>query len=302
MSTDEQAATQGKVVTSASETTPRNDATAKADKNVGAPAGGQRGVSELMQRRVYETVARKREWDGPPEPALAAIEQEIGSKGWYTRGYLPHCDKPGTIQMVTFRLADAMPASLRHEWEALLAIEDERVRRTKLEAYLDQGRGECVLRNPRVAVAVETVFLCFDSQRYRMIAWVVMPNHAHLLFELWDMPMGELLKVWKGTSANAANRVLGRAGTFWQEDYWDRYMRDEAHFRKARHYIEWNPVKAGLARTPEEWAFTSANAKWKWSGEARYWRGQLLNKPPAPAPRARGADKNVRAPVSRETP
>jgi len=46
---------------------------------------------------------------------------------------LPHYDKPGTLQMLTFRLADAMPAGRRHEWEALRRIEDERERRTKLE-------------------------------------------------------------------------------------------------------------------------------------------------------------------------
>jgi len=292
------------VEVSASATADRIVYSGKADKNVGAPVGApvgaKRDAATLMKRRVYETVASKREWEGPPEPAVAAIEKAISSKGWYTRGYLPHCDKPGTIQMVTFRLADAMPVSLRREWEDLLTIEDERERRTKLEAYLDLGRGECVLRDPRVAAAVETVFLCFDGQRYRMIAWVAMPNHAHLLFELWDMPMGELLKAWKGASANAANRSLGRKGTFWQEEYWDRYMRDEAHFRKAKHYIEWNPVKSGLVRTPELWAFSSANPKWQWSTEERYLRGQLLNKPPAPEPRARQADRHVRAPGSSE--
>ena len=244
---------------------------------------------------MYQTVARKRAWEGPREPAEAAAEATIGSKGWHTRGYLPHYDKPGTIQMVTFRLADAMPASQRHEWEGLWAIGDERERRTKLEAYLDQGRGECRLRDSRVAAAVETVFLRFEGQRYRMIAWVIMPNHAHLLFELWNMPMGELLKAWKGTSANAANRVLSRRGTFWQEEYWDRYMRDEEHLRKAKHYIEWNPVKAGLVRTPEAWAFSSANPQWRWSAGDKDGRGHLINMPSPPESCERGADKNVRA-------
>lgn len=257
-----------------------------------------KAMKRKVNQRIYQFVRDKRAWEGPREPAEAAIEEAIGSKGWYTRGYLPHFDKPGTIQMVTFRLADAMPAALRHEWEALLALEDERERRTKLEAYLDGGRGECCLRDERVAAVVEEVFLRFDGQRYRIPAWVVMPNHVHLLFELWDLPMGELLKAWKGTSANAANRVLGRKGTFWQEEYWDRYMRDEAHFRKAKHYIEWNPIKAGLVRTPEEWAFGSANPRWQWSAPERYLQGQLLNKPSAPPPRPRRADKNVRAPMA----
>src|SRR5512136_320786 len=117
-----------------------------------------------MNRRVYETVARKRVCEGPLEPAEAELEARLGSKGWYTRGYLPHYDKPGTLQMVTFRLADAMPAVRRHEWEALLKIADEREQRTKLEAYLDLGYGECVFKNPRAAAAVEQVLQRFDSE------------------------------------------------------------------------------------------------------------------------------------------
>jgi hypothetical protein len=86
-----------------------------------------------MNRRAYETVARKRACEGPPGPAEAELESQLGSKGWHTRGYLPHYDKPGTLQMLTLRLADAMSAERRHEWEALLCIENERERRTKLE-------------------------------------------------------------------------------------------------------------------------------------------------------------------------
>jgi hypothetical protein len=86
-----------------------------------------------MNRRVYETVARKRACEGPLEPGEAELERQLASKGWHTRGYLPHYDKPGTLQMLTFRLADAMPAGRRHEREALRRIEDERERRTKIE-------------------------------------------------------------------------------------------------------------------------------------------------------------------------
>ena len=99
-----------------------------------------------MKRSVFQLIRGKRASEAPREPDEATHETNIVSKGWYSRGYLPHYDKPGTIQLITFRLADAMPASLRHEWEHLLAIEDEREQRTKLEAYLDQGRGDCLLR------------------------------------------------------------------------------------------------------------------------------------------------------------
>ena len=230
-----------------------------------------------MKRRVYETVARKRACEGPLETAEAAVERQLGSKGWHTRGYLPHYDKPGLMEMLTFRLADAMPASRRQEWELLFKIKDEREKRTRLEAYLDLGCGECLLRNPRAAEAVEGVIQRFDGRRYRLAAWVVMPNHFHALIELWTMPLGELLKAWKGVSARAVNRVLGRSGQLWQEDYWDRYIRDEEHFGKARRYIESNPVKAGLARQAAAWSWSSANPKWQWSGTNRFHSGQLVH-------------------------
>lgn len=230
-----------------------------------------------MNRRVYETVARKRACEGPLEPAAAAVEREIGSKGWHTRGYLPHYDQPGTMQMLTFRLADAMPASRRHEWEFLLRIENEREKRTRLEAYLDLGGGECVLKDPRAAAAIEQVIQRFDGRRYRLAAWVVMPNHFHALVELWTLTLGELLKAWKGVSACNINRLLGRSGPLWQEDYWDRYIRDEAHFGKAQRYIESNPVKAGLVPQAAAWPWSSANPKWRWSAPNRFRSAYLLH-------------------------
>jgi hypothetical protein len=90
-----------------------------------------------MKRGVFEIMRDKRNAQPPCETAEAADQAASGSKGWHTRGYLPHFDQPGVLQTVTFRLADAMPSSLRHEWEGLLAIEDPREQRTKLESYLD---------------------------------------------------------------------------------------------------------------------------------------------------------------------
>ncbi len=203
-------------------------------------------------------------------------------RGWHSRGYLPHYDAPGVIQMLTFRLDDAMPASLRSEWEALREIENERERRTKLEAYLDSGRGACHLRDARFASLVEQALLYFDGHRYRLQAWVVMPNHVHVLCELWQTPLENILHNWKRRTALQANRLLGTNGVFWQPEYWDRYMRDEAHFLKALHYIESNPVKAFLVQRPEEWPFSSANPKWKWNladTRTRYRGGHLLHPP-----------------------
>ena len=187
---------------------------------------------------------------------MAAKEQ--GFLGWHQRGYLPHHDVPGVTQFVTFRLQDSLPASRRSEWEALLRIEDDRERRTKLEAYLDQGFGECWLRRGAVAELVEGVLRFFDGQQYRLQAWVIMPNHVHLVVEVWQTPMAQLLKSWKGFSARGANKLLGHQGSFWEREYWDTLIKDDEHQAKAIRYVEANPVMAGLVQEAKAWPWGSA--------------------------------------------
>jgi putative DNA methylase len=189
---------------------------------------------------------------------LSTDEEELGFRGWRSRGYLPHFDAPGVRQMITYRLADAMPASRRHEWGALLALKDERTRRIKVETYLDAGHGECHLRRPEIAALVQENLLHFDGTRYCLLAWVVMPNHVHALIEILQTPLAEILHGWKSYTGKAANRLANHTGDFWQPEYFDRYIRDKEHQAKAVRYIENNPVKAGLARSPEEWLFGSA--------------------------------------------
>jgi putative transposase len=203
---------------------------------------------------LYEMVKGKQAWAEPLDDEAKAK----GFRGWHQRGYLPHHDVPGVSQFVTLRLHDAMPASRRSEWEALLRIEDSRQRRTKLEEYLDRGLGECWLRPPRIAAVVDDAFRFFEGQRYRLLAWVVMPNHAHVLVEVCQTPLAELLHSWKGFTARKANRLLGRSDAFWEREYWDTRMRDDEHQRKALRYIEANPVKARLVKEVKAWAWSSA--------------------------------------------
>lgn len=203
---------------------------------------------------VRDLVAGKRAGSRP----LAQEDIERGFLGWHENGYLPHRDEPGLIQFVTFRLADAFPAELRSEWEALLKIEDDRKRRIELEAYLDRGRGECHLRRADIAALVEGSLQFRHGVQYDLRAWVIMPNHVHLLFQVQDVPMSQLMDAWKGYTAKEANKILGRQGQFWQEGYWDTYMRDEAHETKARRYIENNPTKAKLVAEPKDWPWSSA--------------------------------------------
>jgi putative transposase len=211
---------------------------------------------------------------------LTDEERAFGFLGWHERGYLPHCDFPGLIQFVTFRLADSMPTSRRGEWEHLLAIEDVREKRAKLEEYLDRGLGECLLRDPQMARPTEETLLDSHDRECGLLAWCVMPNHVHVLLHVWQKPLWKLVKSWKvhvafeakraglecqtpvrreeSASADTPNRGSALQSRFWQREYWDTFMRNEEQERKAIHYIENNPVKAKLCRTAEEWAFSSA--------------------------------------------
>jgi putative transposase len=205
---------------------------------------------------LRELIAGKRQW------AKSQAEQRADAKrgfcGWHERGYLPHRDEPGLTQFVTCHLAESFPANLRSEWAELLQVEDERERHRQLQTYLDQGRGACHLRKPELALLVDEAFRFYHGRNYVLCAWVVMPNHVHVLFRVEGTPLSRIIQQIKEYTARIANKVLKREGRFWAEDYWDTYMRDAEHELQTRRYIENNPVKAGLVAAASDWAWSSA--------------------------------------------
>lgn len=187
-------------------------------------------------------------------------------RGWYSRGYLPHFDGGEIPQAITFRLTDSFPRERLEAWYEELAHLPEKEatleRRKRIEVYLDKGFGQCWLREPRIANLVQTALLYFDGDRYHLHAWVFMPNHVHaLLTPCASWGLSEILHSWKSYTTHQANRLLARQGKFWQEESFDRYIRDEQHFAAAVEYIEANPVKAGLCARSEEWQFGSATRR-----------------------------------------
>lgn len=183
--------------------------------------------------------------------------------GGHSRGYLPHFDGGEIPQFITFRLADAMPQKLLDRWREELASEEnvnaDASLRKRIELYLDQGYGACYLKDPRIAESVQNSFLFFDGERYKLTAWVIMPNHAHMLLTLCEgHELSAILHSLKSYTANEANKLLRRKGQFWQPESFDRYVRDANHFAKVIAYIENNPVKARLCKKPEDWPFSSA--------------------------------------------
>jgi len=147
----------------------------------------------------------------------------------------------------------------KRELDTELSNQMNSILRKRIEHYLDQSYGGCALRDERIATMVQDSLRHFDSERYLLSAWVIMPNHVHLLltpFGSWSL--SRIIKDMKSFTSREANKLLGRRGQFWMEDYFDRYIRDAKHFASAVAYIENNPVKAGLVKKPGKWMFGSA--------------------------------------------
>lgn len=199
--------------------------------------------------------------------------------GWHSRGYIPHFENPYAIQHVTYRLADTLPKDVLRRMDAELDMLPEEMRiverRRRIEALMDAGYGSCILRNESAACCMLETWFRFDGERYRLLAFVVMPNHCHVLIEcLEGFPLWKTVNSWKSYTARWINghvalspveqAALGRDALnshrrrLWQRDYWDRYIRNEQHFNAAKYYIENNPVTAGLVQVPEDWPWSSA--------------------------------------------
>jgi putative DNA methylase len=129
--------------------------------------------------------------------------------GWYSRGYQPHLNVPGLVPSVTTHLADSMPRAtlcrLMAETE-----QDNLARRRRLEDLLDAGHGACWLQRPAIGALVEETLLAGDGEQYRLLVWVVMPNHLHVLIEtLPGLALAQIVKGWKGQiRARSPRRAL----------------------------------------------------------------------------------------------
>ncbi|MCB1090556.1 MAG: transposase [Verrucomicrobiae bacterium] len=194
-----------------------------------------------------------------------ASEAPPRHRGWHSRGYLPHRDEAFLIQSVTFRLADSFPVKKLDQWREWIDPETGNIRtsdaqlRARIDAYLDAGHGECWLRRKEIAELVERALLHFDGERYRLLAWVIMPNHVHVIAQIIEgFDLSGIVHSWKSWTAQQANRLLGRSGPFWFREYWDRFIRDDAHRDSAIAYVENNPVKAGLVAEKADWLWGSA--------------------------------------------
>jgi putative transposase len=202
-------------------------------------------------------------WNLPPRPGFQGLHPDKPVT-MYLR-HLPHWRQEGATYFVTFRLNDSLPRGkldeldqLRRDWEQRhppprtdrdyeqLSLETMR----RVESWLDQGLGSCRLKDAEAASLVVEALHHFDEARYELGSYVVMPNHVHAVVRpLMDEeePLERILQSWKRYTAREINRRFKLTGAFWQEESYDRIIRDEEHLWRVLQYIGANPAKAGLS-------------------------------------------------------
>ncbi len=190
---------------------------------------------------------------------MEAFDQQI-----HHRGYLPHVDG-ADYQFITYHLIDSLPKAALESLQAFRG----NTKTFRIEQWLNQGHGECVLNNPRSAQTVIDNWKHHDNKLYELLAYTVMPNHVHVLIKVFPgQKLSRIIHAWKSYTSKKIQAIIGAGeppalpvqakehARIWQADYFDRYIRDERHLNQTVQYIYENPVKAGLVKRIENWPFS----------------------------------------------
>lgn len=200
-------------------------------------------------------------WNLPPPLGFLGLRDHVPLTVY--EELLPHWRQAGATYFVTFRLNDSLPQSKLHElrqfkaeWErrhppprsSTLRDEVAREMFRRIEGWLDQGHGSCILWDSKLAERVVQALHTHDGKDYELGCYVVMANHVHAIVRPLvpsENDVEDILKIWKGRSAYEINRQRGANGTLWQRESYDRIIRDEEHLWRVIQYIGRNPRNAG---------------------------------------------------------
>jgi len=190
-----------------------------------------------MNRQVLSKKKRVRKWlQNKPvgqafQPAITygnlkpLLKEDLSIVQQYKRR-LPHWEKEGSTYFVTFRVNKTL--------------------------------GKPLVKNPTLADVVEEALWFGYGERYILDAYVVMPDHVHLLLTpLYGWRLSRILQGIKGYTSREINKLLNRKGSFWQDESFDHLVRNEASWIDKFEYIHNNPVNAGLVDRPEDYKFSS---------------------------------------------
>ncbi|MFG0261628.1 MAG: transposase, partial [Novipirellula sp. JB048] len=179
----------------------------------------------------------------------------------------PHWRQKGATYFVTFHLADALPLAkrrqlqaMRVEWERKCPPPRDEATWTEyaktvfrlVEKWMDAGSGECWFRNQLYAGELRRSILHFHEQRYHVGCFVIMANHCHLVMRPFaEVSLEEEVGSMKSVTANFINKHEKTVGSLWQEESYDRIIRDEEHLYRVVQYIGNNPRLAEIP--PSNW-------------------------------------------------
>lgn len=195
------------------------------------------------------------------------------------RRQLPHYHIPEADYFITYGLAGALPyravRQLDAEFERRLQplgnplVGQARRKKSGMEEahrriredYLDRVRNgpRWLAAADRASVVKDSLHFIEDRQGYwRIWCYCIMPNHVHLVCTLQKSapPLERILQSHKSFTARMCNRLLGRSGPFWQEESFDRLLRNDADLIAKVEYTLLNPVQAGLVKHWQEWSFS----------------------------------------------
>lgn len=176
---------------------------------------------------------------------------DVDKMHWATR--LPHWHQDYKYVFVTFRLVDSIPQEkiilFKEEKELWLkkhpkpwsdeVAKEYKIRFSlKIDKWLDNNYGNCILADAQNRKIVEDALFFFNDKRYHLKAFVVMPNHVHILMQLFNnFHIDSILKSIKSYTAKKINHVMNRNGRIWQAESFDRLIKNEDHYKSVLKYI-----------------------------------------------------------------
>jgi len=181
----------------------------------------------------------------PSEPHSSDVQE-------FHRRRLPHFYDIERPIFITWRLYGSLPANRAFPdagGRAFLVMD---------RLLADLRTGPTYLRMPEIAGMVVDSIRYRHEREYELHGFVVMPNHVHLLVTPL-VAVRKFMHSLKRYTARRGNEILGTTGQpFWQDESYDRLVRDEREFYRIADYIERNPVDAGLVREPELFPWSSS--------------------------------------------
>lgn len=170
------------------------------------------------------------------------------------RRHLPHLYLPFGTYFITFRINGTLPLDIINSYKY---DRDKSINNfINYDLYLDKlTNNKITLLQPDIAAICKDSFTFYNGKKYVLISYCIMANHIHMLITLRNSNtnISQILKVVKGFSSYKINKLLGLSGTFWQNESYDRFIRDDAELFFTIKYILLNPVCAGLVDNWKNW-------------------------------------------------